>query len=143
MFLDALDLGKISVGPPYFDSVFLPLMMPAIFLMGIGPLAQWKQASLPALASGLRWAFGVSLVTAVALPWLMGTWTPLLSLGLLLAFWILTTSVVDLRERLAPWRRWWRYWGPHSHAASCLLGHALGPLRHCGIYCGRDDGERL
>jgi len=50
LFLDALDLGKISVGPPYFDTVFLPLMTPAIFLMGIGPLAQWKQASLPALA---------------------------------------------------------------------------------------------
>ena len=100
LFLDALDLGKISVGPPYFDTVFLPLMTPAIFLMGIGPLAQWKQASLPALAIRLRWAFGVSLVTAVAVPWLMGQWTPLISLGLLLAFWILTTIVVDLRERL-------------------------------------------
>lgn len=39
LFLDALDLGKISVGPPYFDTVFVPLMTPAIFLMGIGPLA--------------------------------------------------------------------------------------------------------
>jgi len=100
LFLDALDLGKISVGPPYFDTVFLPLMTPAIFLMGIGPLAQWKQASLPALAIRLRWAFGVSLVTAVVVPWLMGQWTPLVSLGLLLAFWILATIVVDLRERL-------------------------------------------
>ena len=100
LFLDALDLGKISVGPPYFDTVFLPLMTPAIFLMGIGPLAQWKQASLPALAIRLRWAFGVSLVTAVVVPWLMGQWTPLVSLGLLLAFWILATIVADLRERL-------------------------------------------
>ncbi|HSL03052.1 MAG TPA: cytochrome c-type biogenesis CcmF C-terminal domain-containing protein, partial [Nitrospiraceae bacterium] len=100
LFLDALDLGKISVGPPYFDTVFLPLMTPAIFLMGIGPLAQWKQASLPALAIRLRWAFGVSLVTAVAVPWLMGQWTPLISLGLLMAFWILATIGVDLRERL-------------------------------------------
>jgi|CXWL01.1.fsa_nt_gi cytochrome c-type biogenesis protein CcmF len=100
LFLDALDLGKISVGPPYFDTVFLPLMTPAIFLMGIGPLAQWKQASLPALAIRLRWAFGVSLGTAVVVPWLMGQWTPLVSLGLLMAFWILATIVVDLRERL-------------------------------------------
>jgi cytochrome c-type biogenesis protein CcmF len=75
-------------------------MTPAIFLMGIGPLAQWKQASLPALAIRLRWAFGVSLATAVAVPWLMGQWTPLISLGLLLAFWILATILVDLRERL-------------------------------------------
>ena len=44
LFLDALDLGKISVGPPYFDAVFVPLMAPLVFLMGIGPLARWKQA---------------------------------------------------------------------------------------------------
>jgi cytochrome c-type biogenesis protein CcmF len=38
LLLDALNLGKISVGPPYFDAVFVPLMAPAVFLMGIGPL---------------------------------------------------------------------------------------------------------
>lgn len=101
LFLDALDLGKISVGPPYFDSVFAPLMAPAIFLMGIGPLAQWKKAELPNLVNRLKWAFGVSLVTALVLPFVMGKWTPLLSLGLLLALWVVTTAVVGLRERLA------------------------------------------
>jgi cytochrome c-type biogenesis protein CcmF len=100
LFLDALDLGKISVGPPYFDSVFLPLMAPAIFMMGIGPLAQWKKASLPDLAVRLRWAFGVSVVTALALPLVLGHWTPLVSLGLLMAIWIVTTAIVNLRERL-------------------------------------------
>ena len=100
LFLDALDLGKISVGPPYFDTVFVPLMTPAIFLMGIGPLAQWKKASLPDLAVRLRWAFGVSVATALVVPILMGQWSPLVSLGLLLALWIATTIAVDLRERL-------------------------------------------
>ena len=37
--------GQDSVGPPYFDAVFVPLMAPGAFLMGIGPLARWKQAS--------------------------------------------------------------------------------------------------
>src|SRR5438309_128620 len=101
LFLDALDLGKISVGPPYFDTVFVPLMTPAIFLMGIGPLAQWKKTSLPELATRLRWAFAVSIVTALALPFTLGHWTPLVSLGLLLAIWIVTTAAVDLRESLA------------------------------------------
>lgn len=100
LFLDALDLGKISVGPPYFDSVFAPLIAPALFLMGIGPLAQWKKADLPDLAKRLRWAFGVSLATALGLPLVLGHWTPLLSLGLLLAIWILTTAVVSVRERI-------------------------------------------
>ena len=42
LFLDALNAGKISVGPPYFDAVFGPLMLPCVFLMGVGPLARWK-----------------------------------------------------------------------------------------------------
>ncbi len=100
LFLDALGLGKISVGPPYFDTVFVPLITPAVFLMGIGPIAQWKKASLPALAMQLRWAFSSSVVTAILLPFVLGKWTPLLSLGLLLAIWIVTTTVVNIRERV-------------------------------------------
>jgi len=101
LFLDALGLGKISVGPPYFDTVFVPLMTPAIFLMGIGPIAQWKKASLPELAMRLRWAFGASVVTALLLPFVLGKWTPLLSLGLLLSLWIATTTMVNIRERVS------------------------------------------
>jgi cytochrome c-type biogenesis protein CcmF len=100
LFLDALGMGKLSVGPPYFDTVFVPLMTPAIFLMGIGPLAQWKQASLPDLATKVRWAFAVSVTTALLLPFALGKWTPLLSLGLLLAIWIVATALLNVRERL-------------------------------------------
>ena len=56
LLLDALALGKISVGPPYFEAVFVPLMAPAVFLMGVGPLARWREAQLPDLARRLRWA---------------------------------------------------------------------------------------
>ena len=129
LFLDALGLGKISVGPPYFDTVFVPLMTPAIFLMGIGPLAQWKKASLPDLATRLRWAFGASVVTALLLPFVLGKWTPLISLGLLLALWIVTTTAIHLRERLA-----------HDDGSSLWDRLAAVPrsywgmlLAHCGI----------
>ena len=100
LFLDALNLGKISVGPPYFDSVFVPLMTPAIFLMGLGPLARWKEASLPDIAIRLKWALLVSLATALVLPFVLGHWTPLVSFGLALALWIVTTTGVNLQERL-------------------------------------------
>src|SRR3954471_19742782 len=85
LFLDALNLGKISVGPPYFDSVFVPLMTPLVFLMGIGPVARWKEAALPDLWQRLKWAFGVSLLTALILPLIVGSWKPLVSFGLALA----------------------------------------------------------
>ena len=104
LFLDALGLGKLSVGPPYFETVFVPLMAPALFLMGVGPLARWKQASLPELAVRLRWAFAVSLAGGLLLPLTMGQWTPLASFGLLLALWIVASSVSNLvsRVRQAP-----------------------------------------
>ena len=53
-----MNLGKISVGPPYFDTVFVPLLTPLVFLMGVGPLARWKEAALPDLAARLKWAAG-------------------------------------------------------------------------------------
>jgi cytochrome c-type biogenesis protein CcmF len=100
LFLDALGLGKISVGPPYFQAVFVPLMAPAIFLMGVGPLARWKKTSIPDLAMRLKWAFAVALISALLLPLTMGGWTPMVAFGLLLAMWIVTSGVVNLRERV-------------------------------------------
>jgi cytochrome c-type biogenesis protein CcmF len=100
LFLDALGLGKISVGPPYFEAVFVPLMAPLAFLMGIGPIARWKQARLPDLWSRLRWALAVSVVTALALPAVAGRWSPLVSLGLGLAAWIVAATAVGAMERI-------------------------------------------
>ena len=100
LIVDALGMGKLSVGPPYFNLVFVPLMAPAMFLMGIGPIARWKKASLPEIAIRLRWAFVISAVTALLLPFALGKWKPLPSLGLLLAFWITTTVLLNLWERV-------------------------------------------
>ncbi len=100
LFIDALGMGKLSVGPPYFQTVFVPLMAPALFLMGVGPMARWKQASVPELAARLKWAFAVAVVGALLLPLTMGQWTPLASFGFLLALWIVASSVTTLLSRL-------------------------------------------
>ena len=102
LFIDALGMAKLSVGPPYFNSVFVPLMVPAAFLMGVGPFARWKKASLPELAVRLRWAFAASAITAIILPFVLGQWKVLASLGLLLALWIVTTAAVNIWERVKP-----------------------------------------
>ena len=100
LIVDALGMGKLSVGPPYFNLVFGPLMAPALFLMGVGPIARWKKASLPELAKRLRWAFVISVVSAIALPFLFGQWKWLASLGWLLAIWIVATIVLNIWERV-------------------------------------------
>ncbi|MFZ2649133.1 MAG: heme lyase CcmF/NrfE family subunit [Burkholderiaceae bacterium] len=100
--LDALGLGKISVGPPYFDSVFMPLMAPAIFLMGIGPMARWKSAELPDIVRRLRWALGVTFVAAVASAWLAGEINVVGTIGLAMAFWIVASLATHLQESVWP-----------------------------------------
>ena len=97
--IDALGVGKISVGPPYFETVFVPLMAPALFLMGVGPLARWKRASLPELAVLLRWALAVSIAVGLLLPLAFGQWHALTGMGLALAIWIAITALMSLRTR--------------------------------------------
>jgi cytochrome c-type biogenesis protein CcmF len=102
LVLDALNLGKISVGPPYFDAVFAPLMAPLVFLMGVGPLARWKQAELPDLWHRLRWAAVVAVLAALGALWVGGELNWMSLLGLLMAFWIVASLAVDLWERVRP-----------------------------------------
>ena len=101
LFMDALGFGKLSVGPPYFEAVFVPLMVPMVLLMGLGPLARWKSFAVPDLAKRIRWAFASALLVALLLPLIMGKWTAMIALGLLLAFWIVASVLLSLRERLA------------------------------------------
>jgi cytochrome c-type biogenesis protein CcmF len=100
--LDAMNLGKISVGPPYFDTVFVPLLTPLVFLMGVGPLARWKEAALPDLATRLKWAAGCAIVATLLVAWLHGGVGIVAATGLLMAFWILSSVATDLIERLRP-----------------------------------------
>ena len=102
LLVDALNLGKLSVGPPYFNTVFVPLMAPAAFLIGVGPIARWKQAKIPELAVRLRWAFALSFVMALVLPLVIGGWKWRVSLGLLLVFWIAATVAQNFVSRLRP-----------------------------------------
>ncbi|WP_159015977.1 heme lyase CcmF/NrfE family subunit [Cognatiluteimonas profundi] len=66
LLADALDLGKISVGPPYFALLFVLLMAPLVLLLPFGPLTRWQreQASRP-IAMLLPWA-GLALGIGVA-----------------------------------------------------------------------------
>jgi cytochrome c-type biogenesis protein CcmF len=102
LLVDALNLGKLSVGPPYFNTVFVPLMAPAAFLIGVGPIARWKQAKIPELAVRLRWAFALSFLMALVLPFVIGGWKWRVSLGLLLVFWIAVTVAQNFWSRLRP-----------------------------------------
>ncbi len=114
LFMDALGYGKLSVGPPYFEAVFVPLMIPMVLMMGIGPLVRWKGMGANELQKRLQNGMLSALVVAVALPFAFGKWSPMISLGLFLAGWIIATLVISLVPRWSGAGSWMQRVGKQS-----------------------------
>ena len=129
LVLEAFDLGKISVGAPFFDSVIVPLMAPAIFLMGLAPIARWRGAPLPALWTRLRWILPLSALLGLTLPFVWGHWSALTALGLFLAAWLaLATAVAVFKGRrggAGPSPRRWGMVVAHMGMAVFIVGVTL------------------
>ena len=96
--IDAMG-GKISVGPPYFNLMFISLMAPLGVLMGIGMLIRWKQDNLQRLVMKLRIPALVVLVSALLLSLALPQWMWGAYLGIAMALWISVTAVIAIHER--------------------------------------------
>ncbi len=129
LFLDALDLGKISVGPPYFEAVFVPLMVPVLLLMAVGPFVRWKEMEAGTLLRRLRGvAIATVLLMAIAI-WQLSP-TPMVAMGMACAAWIFLATGSHLLERLrhAPLGTpWWKRLARESRSYWAML------VAHAGI----------
>jgi cytochrome c-type biogenesis protein CcmF len=108
LFLDSIGGDKVSVGPPYFNATFVPLMVPMILVMGIGPLLSWKRADLAGALARLKVAAFISVVVAFA-AFIVATGGSVLAYGgIALATWLFAATLVEFAERVqlfkAPWR---------------------------------------
>lgn len=124
LLLDAFNLGKISVGPPYFNAIFVPLMVPALLLMAIGPAANWKSAKFSALTKQLLHPAWIALIVGIGAPLLLGRWSVLIALGLGMAAWIAASVAIGVVQRVRATRS-----GPLKQPRSWLGMH----LAHMGI----------
>ena len=113
LLIDALGMGKLSVGPPYFNAVFVPVMVPLLLLMAVGPLAHWKHADLKAIARRLRVSMALAVVAGIVLPLLMGAWTPLTAMSSLLAVWITASGIFQIMDRMKTGKPTAAFWGMH------------------------------
>lgn len=138
LFLDALNLGKISVGPPYFEAVFVPLMIPILVLLAVGPFVRWKDASVKEVLHRLRWVALGATVFAFAAALLFAS-SVMVVVGVTIAVWILLASASHMIERLrhAPqgtslWKRissqprsYWGMLAAHAGIAVFVVGVTL------------------
>ncbi|MDN3524039.1 heme lyase CcmF/NrfE family subunit [Halomonas sabkhae] len=134
LLLDALGLGKISVGAPYFNSLFVPLTVLLCLFMGLGPVSQWKRTPARALWRHCWPSAVLAVVIAALVPLIYrGAWSPRVSLGLAAALWILLPMLKGLvvrsrqaTSRLAGLRRLsLAYWGmlvAHLGVAVTIIG---------------------
>ncbi|HEU0225096.1 MAG TPA: heme lyase CcmF/NrfE family subunit [Steroidobacteraceae bacterium] len=101
LFMDALELGKISVGPPYFEIVFLVPMLPLLALLGVGMHAAWKRGLLHTKRKRLSWvAAGAAAVAVVTGAAVYGAVRPLTTIGFALALWVMGSALLELFQRL-------------------------------------------
>jgi cytochrome c-type biogenesis protein CcmF len=96
LLLDALDLGKVSVGPPYFNAVFVPLMVPVLLLVGLAMHARGIDTRLRAIAAQLKWHGLAALMLGAIVPLLYRDlrWPAILAITL--ASWITLATVQGL-----------------------------------------------
>ncbi len=100
LFLEAITGEKISVGPPFFNATFTPLMLPLLLAMGIGPFLSWKRADLGGALSRLTWV-GLAVLLVMAAVWYAETRGPILAvLAFGLATWLLLATVQDWATRV-------------------------------------------
>ena len=120
-----LGLGSISVGAPFYNQMFTVLIVPFVFILGMGPLTRWKQQSPVALKKQLLLAFGLALSAGLLINFTYDSPTYMAGLGLVLSAWIFITSILEVMQRLDSL--------PESHVAANL--RKLSPS-HWGMVLG-------
>ncbi|MCP4315198.1 MAG: heme lyase CcmF/NrfE family subunit [Hyphomicrobiales bacterium] len=132
LLLEAVTGAKISVGPPFFNLTFGPLMIPLLLAVPFGPLLAWKRGDLWAVCQRLYFAAGLALLTALAVTY-FATGAPVLAaLGIAIGIWLIAGAITDIALRSGAGRvavpiMWQRFKGlPRSAFGSALAHLGLG-----------------
>ncbi|GAC18122.1 heme lyase CcmF/NrfE family subunit [Paraglaciecola arctica] len=97
-----IGMGSISIGAPFFNQMFTYLIVPFVLIMGIGPLSRWKSQSPQALYKQLLIAFALSVSAAVLVNASFEQSSYMATLGLVMSFWIVVTTIMEIRQRIEP-----------------------------------------
>jgi cytochrome c-type biogenesis protein CcmF len=100
LFLEAITGDKISVGPPFFNAGFIPIMLPLLVVMGIGPFLSWKRADIAGVLSRLKLAFAIAVIATLVV-WYLTTGGPVLAIVAMgVSVWLLVATVQEWVKRV-------------------------------------------
>ncbi|RLJ58837.1 cytochrome c-type biogenesis protein CcmF [Litoreibacter meonggei] len=100
LFLEAVTGDKISVGPPFFNAGFIPIMLPLLLVMGIGPFLSWKRADIRGVLSRLKLAFAIAVIVALVV-WYITTGGPVLAIiAMGVSVWLLVATAQEWIKRV-------------------------------------------
>ncbi|HEY6131751.1 MAG TPA: heme lyase CcmF/NrfE family subunit, partial [Halioglobus sp.] len=100
LIVDALGLGKVSVGPPYFNVVFVPLMALLVPVMGVGPLSRWKGDTVTRWRRELAIPAAAAILCGITLPLVHAPYNVWMALAVLLSSWLVLGLARDCWQRL-------------------------------------------
>jgi cytochrome c-type biogenesis protein CcmF len=100
LLLDVVTHQKVSVGPPFYSMTFVPIMVPLLLAMAVGPMLPWKRGDLAVALGRLKWAFLATAAAAVATLALAGVHSIGAACGLALAAWLFAATMIELAERV-------------------------------------------
>ena len=104
-----LGLGSISIGEPFFNTMFTALMAPFALLLRLGPLIRWRRDDIARQIKRLIIALLVTLSLSLALPWLLqDRITAMAVIGLMMALWVLIFALLEVHERATHRHGFWR-----------------------------------
>lgn len=102
LFEDALGVQKSSVGPPYFSAVFVPLMLPLVLLMGMGPIAKWRRVQVKELVGNLKVLLAIGIIVGIVLPLAVyRSTTVMTAVGIAAGAWAILTSLYAIGRLLS------------------------------------------
>ena len=104
LFLDAFGGGRISVGAPFFNATFVPIMTPLLIACVIGAMLGWKRGDVPGVLARLKAAIGITAIVGFGAWYLAEGGGALAAFGLALAAWLITGSLVGLGEKIGLFR---------------------------------------
>ncbi len=106
LLVEVFDAGKLSVGPPYFNFVFLIPFLPMLFFMGWGAFSSWQDSELKDLISRTKWIFLSVILLSIFVTFAVYNYAGLLTLvGIILAGWTILTGATPFFKNLKLDRR--------------------------------------